>query len=159
MKGQVATPDELEAFGAELARRVRPSDVIFLHGPLGAGKTTLVRGMLHAMGVESAVTSPTYTLIEPYKVSLKDAETGHEAGEGTGEVDIWHFDLYRVEDSEELELMGARDCFSPSSICLIEWPERGHGFLPPPTATVDIQVEAGTGIRQVRVSSSEARLS
>lgn len=158
MQCQATTPDELEAFGAQLARRVRPSDVIFLQGPLGAGKTTLVRGMLHALGVEGAVTSPTYTLIEPYKVSLDNGDGRVERADTDCEVDIWHFDLYRVEDSEELELMGARDCFSQTSICLIEWPDRGDGFLPPPTATINIEVEAGTGVRQVLVDSSEARL-
>jgi len=159
MHRELATPDAMEAFGAELAQRVVRSDVIFLQGPLGAGKTTLVRGMLHALGVEGAVTSPTYTLIEPYRVDLSQRSTppvimGDDA---TADTDVWHFDLYRVEDSEELELMGARDCFSDNSICLIEWPDRGDGFLPEPSVTIDIAVDPATAKRAVNVSGLEAR--
>jgi len=159
MHRELATSDALETFGAELAQRVVRSDVIFLQGPLGAGKTTLVRGMLHALGVQGAVTSPTYTLIEPYRVDLnqRSALPATAGDDATAETDVWHFDLYRVEDSEELEVMGARDCFSDSSICLIEWPDRGEGFLPDPSVTIDIAVEPETSNRTVNVAGLEAR--
>lgn len=94
---------------------------IHLYGNLGAGKTTLVRGVLQGLGYFGVVRSPTYTLIEPYETQV-----------GT----VFHLDLYRLGDAEELEYLGIRDIAAENPICLIEWPERGQGFLP----AVDLQV-------------------
>ena len=117
------------AVGVDLAAALEPGLTIHLKGELGSGKTTLARGLIQALGHAGAVKSPTYTLVEPYPF---DRFT------------VYHFDLYRLEDPEELEFMGVRDYFGPDSVCLIEWPERGAGILPPADLVITIGAE-GSG--------------
>lgn len=128
------------ALGAKLARYLPLGSVVFLHGQLGAGKTTLVRGCLRAFGFEGAVKSPTYTLVEPYVLGHKE---------------IYHFDLYRLSDPEELEFMGVRDYFHTNALCFIEWPERGEGILP--SADVEITIEVGPEGRIAHISGSAVK--
>lgn len=112
------------AIGNSLAQIIQQGAVLFLHGDLGAGKTTLTRGIVQGAGHNGKVKSPTYTLVEPYELEL---------------CSIYHFDLYRLGDPEELEYMGIRDYFSPSAICIIEWPEKGHGFIPLPDLNITME--------------------
>ena len=108
------------ALGAEIATILHPGLIIFLHGELGAGKTTLARGILRGLGYQGKVKSPTYNLIELYKISR---------------LYFYHFDLYRFDDPLEWEEAGFREYFNAGSICLVEWPEKAGGLLP----TADLQ--------------------
>lgn len=118
MKVALHDADETAALGAAVARALagRPGAVVHLEGPLGAGKTTLARGLLRALGVTGTIRSPTYTLLEPY-------ETGGKA--------LIHLDLYRLADERELEPLGLRDYPPETTWWLVEWPERGGSRLPP----------------------------
>jgi len=127
------------AFGAALGQAIIPNLTIYLHGDLGAGKTTLVRGLLHGLGFTGKVKSPTYTLVEPYE--------NIEAVQGV--LNLYHFDLYRFNDEEEWESAGFRDYFNAASVCLIEWPEKAEHILPTPD--IDVYFEIKPDGRNVRL--------
>ena len=128
-----------EAATINLGRLLPPAldaaGVIFLSGGLGAGKTTLCRGLLRGLGYDGAVKSPTFTLVEP-----------HELERGS----VYHFDLYRLAHPDELDYLGAEDYFAAEALCLIEWPERGAGFLPTADLELTLTVTSEAS-RQVRV--------
>ena len=136
-------PDEAATIdlGAALAKAITPGLAIYLHGDLGAGKTTLVRGLLHGLGYVGKVKSPTYTLVEPYEMLDSHA----------AQLNLYHFDLYRFNDEEEWEAAGFRDYFNPGSVCLIEWPENAAQLLPAPDIEIGFSIK-GEG-RSVRVSA------
>ena len=134
-------------FGAALARatfvnpETKPAEIpvgvgvptlggiVHLHGDLGAGKTTLARGLMRGYGHRGAVKSPTYTIVEPYEFQL---------------CRIYHFDLYRLLDPEEVEYLGVDEYFSGANLCLIEWAENGSSIVPPADLRIDIESD-GTG--------------
>jgi len=118
-------------FGAALAKAIQPNLTIYLHGDLGAGKTTLVRGLLHGLGYVGKVKSPTYTLVEPYEMLDSHA----------AQLNLYHFDLYRFNDEEEWEAAGFRDYFNAASVCLIEWPEKADKILPEPDIEISFNIK------------------
>lgn len=114
------------AFGECLGRLLPRRLVVYLEGDLGTGKTTLVRGILRALGHHGSVRSPTYTLIEPYELP---------------QARVYHLDLYRLSGPDELEYLGLRDLSGDEAVLLVEWPERGAGALAPPDLVVGIRYQ------------------
>lgn len=128
---------ETEDLGRRLAAAVRGLQLVSVRGPLGAGKTTLVRGLLRGLGYDGPVKSPTFTLVEPYTA---------------GGVSIYHFDLYRLTDPEEIEYLGWRDYLRADVLCVVEWPERAGALLPTPD--LDVMIEASNNHeRSVRLQA------
>jgi tRNA threonylcarbamoyladenosine biosynthesis protein TsaE len=144
----------METFGRLLGTACRGGSVLFLEGTLGMGKTTLSRFLVQGLGWTGKVKSPTYTLVEQYELPS---------------VTVHHFDLYRLSDPEELEFMGVRDLETENAIWLVEWPEKGRGFLP--QQDIEVHLRAGLaedlrdleligrterGLQQVKQLSAEA---
>ena len=127
-------------FGAKLAKLIPSKGIIFLHGTLGAGKTTLVRGILLAAGHQGSTKSPTYTLVEPYQLPKRK---------------FYHFDLYRIADPEELEYMGFRDYLDEAAVCLIEWPQKGDGFLPKADCELSLSYEGESRSITLKVNNPQ----
>ena len=127
-------PDEaaLGRLAAKLAAQVKPGMLLALSGPLAAGKTTFARAFLHALGHVGKVKSPTFTLVESYPVR---------------DFTVHHFDLYRLHDPRELYYLGFEDYVQPTTLCLIEWPERGGHELPAFDLTLTLEILSATGRR------------
>lgn len=127
-------------FGRSLAEASVDALLITLAGDLGAGKTTLARGFLRGLGYQGKVKSPTFTLVEPYALQCGN---------------LYHFDLYRLADADELEFLGFRDYLADSNYCLLEWPERAEEWLP--VADVAVAINGGGESRSVRLQAQTAR--
>jgi len=132
----LATPEDTERFGAALAAALPEALLVALEGPLGAGKTSLVRACLRGLGHRGPVRSPTYTLIEPYQCAGRR---------------VFHLDLYRLAEPEELEYIGVRDIFAEPAVVLVEWPERGADALP--AADLRIRLSLAGQARAVRAEA------
>lgn len=142
MRWLAKTADDTEAFGGRLAAGLpKDSALVSVHlsGDLGAGKTTLARGFLRALGVTGAVRSPTYTLVEVYETPL---------------VSVVHLDLYRLLDPAELEPLGLREWALPGHVWLVEWPDRGVGRLPVPDLSVTLT--GGITGHEINVTAASA---
>lgn len=129
-----ASPEETEAAGARIAAELEPGDVVTVSGELGTGKTTLVRGACRALGIEDAITSPTFTIGHRYR----------------GRMDVSHLDLYRFVGVSAAE-WGDLEPYFDGAVCFVEWPEAGADVLPPPRYAVSLE-HAGKGHRRIRVT-------
>lgn len=128
------------AFAGQLAKSIPSGMVIYLHGELGAGKTTFTRGFLHGLGYQGKVKSPTYTLVEPYEIDQRA---------------VYHFDLYRLNEPEEMLAIGVEEYLTPQAIVLMEWAEKGYPLLPAPD--LDCYIETIANGRLVRLEAKSER--
>lgn len=126
---KLASELEMQAFARRLSECLASPLFLALEGQLGAGKTTLVRSILRGLGYTGVVRSPTYTLLETYELP---------------DLQIFHLDLYRLGDPQELEFLGIEEIFQTKALCLIEWPDKGHGFLPQPDLVCRILISGET---------------
>ncbi len=138
-------PDEpaMQEIGRQLARTAGRAGVIYLEGDLGTGKTTLVRSLLRGLGHAGPVRSPTYTLVEPYPL---------------GDLTVYHLDLYRLADPEELEWLGIRDLDTGTDLLLVEWPDHGAGLLPPPDLVISLQYQDSGRLLEVRMPTPQGKI-
>lgn len=136
---EIDTAMAMEALGAAIAEAATSAITVYLSGRLAAGKTTLARGYMRRLGHDGAVKSPTFTLVESYTLATRA---------------VHHFDLYRLDNPEELEYIGLDEYFEAGADCLVEWPERGRGVLPIPD--LDIHLQVCGAARRARVSANTA---
>jgi len=135
--------EDTEAAGAALAHALTPGLVVYLNGDLGAGKTTLVRGALRALGYSGKVKSPTYTLIEPYVVSR---------------LNLYHFDFYRFQSPEEYFEAGLDEYFANDGVCLVEWPQKAAPYLAKPDVEASLSPCDGGRLIEVRALTESGQL-
>jgi tRNA threonylcarbamoyladenosine biosynthesis protein TsaE len=133
------TPDQTIRLGLEIGKKLQPGSVVALHGPLGAGKTTLAKGIARSLNIEEALTSPSFTLIAEYEGSREG-----------NPVTLYHIDLYRISHPQEIEDLGMEEIVNGEGICVIEWAEKASEFLPESTIRVEIVIE-DKGRRQIKI--------
>ena len=143
LEGEVATL----ACGAQFTRCLQAGLIVYLHGDLGAGKTTFVRGVLQGLGYVGKVKSPTYNLVEIYQLKSNTKELNVKYN-----YNIYHFDLYRFTSEDEWEAAGFRDYFNAQNICMIEWPEKAAHVLP--QADIDLHLSILDETRNIQMSAN-----
>ncbi|MBR1842606.1 MAG: tRNA (adenosine(37)-N6)-threonylcarbamoyltransferase complex ATPase subunit type 1 TsaE [Oscillospiraceae bacterium] len=129
---------ETSALGAELASRLAPGAVIAMYGDLGAGKTAFTRGLASGLGLKSRVSSPTFTIVNEY----------------LGRIPLFHFDMYRLKDADELFEIGWEDYLARGGVCVVEWSENVEGAFPPETIVVKIE-KTGENERSIEIEGIE----
>lgn len=141
---RISLPDEAAtlALGARLGQALLPGLYVALSGDLGAGKTTWVRGLLRGLGFAGRVKSPTYNLVESYTLPA---------------FALYHFDLYRFNDPQEWDAAGFRDDFNAATVCLVEWPERAAGLLPPADIQLSLGFVEGREGREARMTATSSK--
>ncbi|NOZ36753.1 MAG: tRNA (adenosine(37)-N6)-threonylcarbamoyltransferase complex ATPase subunit type 1 TsaE [Gammaproteobacteria bacterium] len=137
-----------EKLGQTFAAVCPPRCLIFLYGDLGTGKTTFSRGFLRGLGYAGRVKSPTYTLLEPYEIQTKNERAVRH---------VYHLDLYRLADPEELAYLGVEDCFADEAISLVEWPQQGEGMLPPADVNILLQYQDAGRWLQIQAGTDKGR--
>jgi tRNA threonylcarbamoyladenosine biosynthesis protein TsaE len=132
---RIKSEAEMLEVGAEFVSKLGAGALIYLIGDLGAGKTTFVRGVLRGLGHTGSVKSPTYNIVEHYELSSQQ---------------LYHFDLYRVNDAEELEYMGIRDYLNNESIAFVEWPNKGEGVLPKADIVIQFDIQGAERLLMIK---------
>ena len=158
MTNKINIPDTeaMMELGGKIADQFIEGGIVLLNGDLGAGKTTLVRGLLRHLGYNGIVKSPTYTLVEPYQLKNIPKHTPpllHDVLLQEQQRTIYHFDLYRLADPEELEYIGGRDYWNSNCLCLIEWPERAEGYLPEADLEITLRYQGESRLIEINKGS------
>lgn len=143
MKIETRSPEETFALGERIGRLAKPGQIYTLDGDLGVGKTVFTQGVARGLGIDEAVNSPTFTILQVYE---------------SGRMPFYHFDVYRIADIEEMEEIGYDDCFFGQGICLIEWADRIRELLPPDRIAVTIEkdLEKGFDYRIITIEGLES---
>ena len=136
-EADLADEEATLSLGKQVSNSLAPGMLITLHGPLGAGKTTLARGILRGLGYQGRVKSPTYALVELYELSR---------------LDLYHFDLYRFADPNELIESGLQEAFNGANVCIVEWAERAGSLLP--IADLEVRLQIANGGRSARLTAN-----
>ena len=134
------SPEDTFGVGEQLAKEAHPGDVYTLEGDLGVGKTVFTKGMARGLGIEEPVTSPTFTILQEYE---------------SGKMPLYHFDVYRIGDPEEMDEIGYEDCFFGEGICLVEWANLIQDIMPKETKwiTIEKNPEKGFDYRKITVKN------
>ena len=143
LRTSAAVPEAMLELGRRVGERLRPGDVVLLFGPLGAGKTTFVKGLARGLGVDAEVSSPSFALIHQYR----------------GRVSLYHVDLYRLDSPDEVEMLGLEECIESDAVTAVEWPEIGVDVFPEDRLEVRLDLQADGECRSVVLRGVGRRMS